>query len=270
MKRTTHAAATSALLALTLVSSAHACGYCTLSQIEPQMPAVVPWSIIGAVAYGLVPVFIRPDRDRLFAWLFSPAYVFIIIVALTILGVVAIGPLGLLLLLALACVGSARALILSRNTKSILFASVLAAAIIGSWAYTSFMVSKLDEIGLMARWPGSPNSRVILNRFLKAGDLASLRRVVQVDAGWESVRAAQYLAEHGSPEIDGPLLIGLLRRTEIDDGMKRGNNDVSRSLEVLLPGSRPATSTADAWQAAFDARMAKAASGTSPPNSASK
>jgi hypothetical protein len=268
MIRTTQAAAMAAILALTLISSAHACGVCAFSMVEPGLPAAVPWSIIGVVAYILVPVFIRPDPDVPFAWVFSPGYVFMIVVALSIFGMVAVGPFAFFAMLGLACVRSLLALISARTKKSVGFAVVLAVAIIGSGVYSSWRASKWDTVDRIARWPSSPPSRGAMNVFRTTGDITSLRRVAQADAEWESIFAGQYLAQNGTPETDGPLLINLLRRTEMDGDYEYGDSIVKESLEKLLPDVHPATSTADAWQAAFDARMAAASPSAPAPESA--
>lgn len=254
MKRTTQAAATSAMLALTLTSSAHACGFCAFAEAEAMLPPVVPWSILGPIAYCLVPAIIPAERGTRYAWVFSPGWVCVIVIALSAFGFSAVGPLAFIPMLGLACIGSARALKRARTNASVGFAAVLAIAIIGSGVYSTWRAGNRDEVDRMVRWPSTPPSRQSMERLRRANDLTTLRRILQESDGYEAVSAAAHLVHNGQFEVDGPLMISAIRRLEAG-GDKDTREAIGWELERLLDMKLPDTSTADDWQRAYDSRV---------------
>lgn len=259
MKRTTYAMQLALLLSMGLSSKALACGTCVYSMVEPGLPMVVPWSIIAACAFCLVPIFARPPKGAFLSGLFSPIGTGIVFVLLSLLAV-QFGPLPFAFTLLLAGIGILQAVVSTRSRGSIIFAAVVISALAVTGVYSTLQARHRDAVDRVLRWPSSPTARGIMSSFKTAGDLASLRRVLQGDGEEETVRAAEFLAEHGELEVDGPLMIAAIRRFEKESSASAGYNreGVTRALGTLLGKRLPDNSTTDLWQRAYDFHVALA------------
>ena len=131
---------------------------------------------------------------------------------------------------------------------------VFLAAFIATFAVDKQQKASFRTADWINRWSGTIMGRTLIRNLEKEGKTAlpELRDVVARCANFEAVSAAKILLDTGDPNIDIPLTIDLLRRTENQRWVAQ---DVRETLSKTTGLTLPDTAAPEIWEAKWRASL---------------
>lgn len=217
MNRTVLVLAAVPVMALTEIpGTVEACSLCGFSMVERSFPPAVPWTVTGLFLYPLVAWWLRPDGTPVDG-LFAPVRA-LLIVGFCWFGTYTAGPPGGLVLPALGLLGLGAVLVWNghRLPGQRILDRILAGVVIALLATTAVVWSmgnsRRDDVAYILRWEGTAQSEFMTREYVRTGDVATLRRLVEARPTMEGARAAEALGRQGKPVEEAPRILDAMER----------------------------------------------------------
>lgn len=237
--------------------ASEACGTCVAALVDRVLPLSHLWSLL-AVVWFLAGALVARITHRKLPGLPSPVGAFVCVAVFGVLGVIAVGPLLVLLLFVPAVMALVYAWKAGREPgwrpcRMMGSLGLIATLGLGGYSYLLYSRTPADYI---LQWEATGPARLALKALQEQepDSLPVYRQLVVAGGARTTAHAAERLGASGVPETDVPLLLTALQRMEGLRGSADEVQQVEAALQRLSGLSLPPGSPAAVWRARWQQR----------------
>jgi len=239
-----------------------ACGICVTALFDRIIPPALLWCLF-AIIWFLALSIVVTIHGNMIAGIPSLVPGILLVLFLVIIGLMYIGPIGVLLLLTPYPVAAWRAFknndrTLNKRVKNSLkiITVISLIAFMGLISYSAYILRVRTPSEYILRWVNTAPSRGYLKGLTKRGPefLPDLREVIEKGNISTVAIAVEGLADFGQSDIDVPILIRALGRYQGDDSFNKYSEKFGAALRKLSGLDLPDTTSSREWRKNWEKR----------------